>query len=210
MRMVAGVHDDTADGRADAHVAFAASFTDVEVLMLAVANRTDGGFAVDRDHAYFTRGQADLGIGGVFGHQLGAGTGGADHLGAFARLELDVVDHGTDRDGFDGQGIASHDVSLGSAFNHVTDLETFGCQDISLGAVEVLDQGQIGGAVRIILDRNDSGLHAGLVALPVDDADLAAVAATMVADGDAAIGVTATGFASWSQKGFFRRFGGDL
>jgi hypothetical protein len=39
--MVDGVHDNAADGRTDAEVAFAAGLADVDVLMLAVADRSD-------------------------------------------------------------------------------------------------------------------------------------------------------------------------
>ena len=46
--VVAGVHDGTADGGPPAHVALAAGFADVHILVIDIAHLTDGGDAVYR------------------------------------------------------------------------------------------------------------------------------------------------------------------
>ena len=54
VRVVGGVHDDTADRRTLAFVAVAASFTDLDVLVLLVANNTEGSRAILIDQTDFT------------------------------------------------------------------------------------------------------------------------------------------------------------
>jgi hypothetical protein len=58
--------------------------------------------------------------------------------------------------------------------------------DVALLAVGVLEQRDASGPVRVVLDRDDTGRHAQLVALPVDDAVHALVAAATMAHGDPA------------------------
>ncbi len=172
--------------------------------MLAVADRPDGGTAVDRNHAHFAGRQADLRVGAFLGHQLGAGTGGADHLGTLAGLELDVVDDGTDRDAVEGHRVARHDIRTGSADDAGAGLNAFRSQDVGLFAIRILEQGQVGGAVGIVFQRFNCRRDVVFDAFPVDDTDLAPVAAADMADRDAAVAVAAAGFASLGQQFLFR------
>ena len=89
VRVVAGVHDGAADGRADAHVALAAGLAKVDVLMVDVADLADDCGAVHADQANFAGGQTDLRKLCVLRHQLRGSTGGADELRAAARAAQD-------------------------------------------------------------------------------------------------------------------------
>jgi hypothetical protein len=60
VRVVDRVHDDAANGGADAAMAIASRFADVDVFMLVVADAADGRFAAEQHHADFARRQADL------------------------------------------------------------------------------------------------------------------------------------------------------
>ena len=102
------------------------------------------------------------------------------------------MDHGTDGDVLEGQGVAGLDVRVGTSHDNVTDLQAVRSQDVALDAVLVLDEGDESGAVRIVLQRLDGGGDIKLVALEVDDTVLDAVAAAVMADGDLA-GVVAAG-----------------
>ena len=66
-------------------------------------------------------------------------------------------------------------------------------EDVSLLAIRVLDEGDAGGAVRIVLDADDRGGDVALGALEVDLAVLLLVAAADVAGGDAAVVIAAAG-----------------
>src|SRR3954468_11809984 len=98
VRVIDGVHGETADGRAPALPAIAAGLADADDLVLGVAELSDGGPALEQDFADFGRGQPDLRVLALFRHQLAEGAGRADHLRAVPLLQLDVVDHGAERD----------------------------------------------------------------------------------------------------------------
>ena len=102
------------------------------------------------------------------------------------------MDHGTDGDVLEGQSVTGLDVGVGAGHNLVANLQTIGSQDVALDAVLILDEGDEGRTVRIVLQSLDSGRHIKLVALEVDDTVLDAVAAAVMADGDLA-GVVAAG-----------------
>ena len=93
---------------------------------------------------------------------------------------MDLLTHG---DVGDGQAVAGEDVGVGTGHDDVAGLQAVGGQDIAALAVLVLDQGDVGGTVGVILQVDHSGL-AFLIALEVDDAVLLLVAAAAVADGD--------------------------
>src|SRR5690606_29902909 len=96
VRVVDRVHDDTADGRALALPPHAAGLAPVDVGLLGVADRADGGAAADVDVAHLARGHAQLGAAALLGHQLHRGAGGAGDLGAAPGPELDAVHRGAD------------------------------------------------------------------------------------------------------------------
>src|SRR5690242_5311377 len=85
VRVIYRVHHHTTDGRTLAQVAAAAGFTDFDVLVLFVADDTDGRGAVQVYAANFAGRQADLRVITFFGHQLSAVTSTANHLSALAR-----------------------------------------------------------------------------------------------------------------------------
>src|SRR5699024_7269987 len=57
MRMVVGVHNRTADCRSDTHVTLASSFTDVDKVVVAVANYADRSAAYKGNHSHLAGGK---------------------------------------------------------------------------------------------------------------------------------------------------------
>src|SRR5690606_26426602 len=109
VRMVTRVQRCTADGRANAAPTLGAGLAQLLQVVLVVADFADGGTALGRDLAHLARTQADQGVGTLAGDQLHAGAGGAGDLGALARLQLDAVHRGADRDVAQRQGVAGLD-----------------------------------------------------------------------------------------------------
>ena len=204
MRVVAGVHDGAADGRAPAHVAAAAGLAVVDVLEIDVADLADRGHADLGDVAKLAGGQADERHAVFLRHQLGHDAGRTRQLRALARVKLDVVDEGTGRDVHHRQRVARLDVRLGAGDHRVADLEAVGRDDVALLAVLVLDERDVGGAVGVILERQDLGRDIGLVALEIDDAVFPAVAAAAVADGDPAVAVASGVLLDRLKQALFR------
>src|SRR3954451_9358498 len=111
VRVVDGVHDDTADGRALALPPHPAGLAPVDVRLLGVADLTDGGAAADVDEAHLTGRHAQRGARALLGDQLRGVAGRAGDLGTAAGTQLDAVDRRTDRDVAQRQVVADLDVS---------------------------------------------------------------------------------------------------
>ena len=158
--------------------------------MLDVADLANGGIAVGTHDADLAGGHTDLSVIAFLSHQLSGGTGGTHQLSAVAGMQLDVVDHGTNGDVGDGQSVAGQDIGVGTGHDLVTSLQADRSQDVALLAILILDEGDVGAAVGVILQtQHGGGTH--LVALEVDDTILALVAAAAMTDSDAAIAVAA-------------------
>src|SRR5688572_18342338 len=67
VRMVARVHDDPTDLRALAHVPGATGLTEVLVLVVQVADLSDGGHATHRDAPHLARRHADRAVVALLG-----------------------------------------------------------------------------------------------------------------------------------------------
>src|SRR5690606_1601253 len=141
------------------------------------------------------------------GDQLHAGAGGARHLRALARLHLDAVHGGTDRDVAQRQGVADLDRRVGTRDHLLAGLQALGRDDVAALAVHVAQQRDVRGAVGVVLDPLDARRDAFLVALEVDDAVVLLVPAAHVAGGDAPVVVAAAGAALLLQQ---RRVRGAL
>src|SRR5690606_31839843 len=192
VRVVDGVHRDTADGRADALPTLAAGLAPVDVRLLGVADLADRGAAAQIDVADLARGQSQLGVGAVLGDEAHGGAGRAGELGSSTGLELDRVHDGTDRDVLQRQVVAHLDVGACAVLDDVALLELLGREDVALRAVDVVQERDARGAVGVVLDVRDLGVDAVLVvATEVDDAVLALVPSTDVA-GRNATGVVAS------------------
>src|SRR5699024_3375498 len=90
-------------------------------------------------------------------------------------------------------------------------LQALGCDNVALLAVQVVEQRDVRGAVRVVLDVRDLGRHAVLViATEVDDAVLALVAAALVAGGDVTVDVAATGLRQRAQQRLLQSGASDL
>ena len=90
-----------------------------------------------------------------------------------------------------GRALPGPNVCPGARLEHVADGKAHRRQDVALLAVDVVEQGDAGVAVRVVLDGGDLGGHAVLGAPEVDDAVAPLVATTTVTRGDATVGVAA-------------------
>jgi hypothetical protein len=189
------VHGHTADGRADALPAVTAGLAPVDVRLLGVADLADRCAAAHVDVADFTGGQTQLGETAFLGDELDRRTGGAGHLGAAAWAELHSVDDRTNGDVTQRKVVAGLDVSPGSGLDEVALLELVRCNDVALGAIDVVQECDARRAVGIVFDLSYAGVNAVLiVAAEVDQTVLTLVSTTLVTGCDLAGVVTAALF----------------
>src|SRR3954454_7358472 len=190
VRVVDGVHGDTADGRALALPAHAAGLAPVDVRLLGVADLADGRAAARVDVADLTRGHAQLRHAGVLRNELHARAGRPRDLRATAGPQLDRVHDRADRDVAQRQVVAGLDVGRRAGLDPVALRQPCRSDDVALLAVGVVQQRDARGAVGVVLDVRDLRRHAVLVvATEVDDSVGALVTAALVTDGDPAVNV---------------------
>ena len=115
------------------------------------------------------------------------------------------MDEGTDGDVLQRQSVAGFDVRVGAGVYHVAGLQAMGSNDISLFAVFILHQGNESGTVGVIFDAQHRSSHVVLLALEVDNTIFGAT----MANGDAAIAVTAGSVLHRSQQALFRTLLGE-
>ncbi len=97
------------------------------------------------------------------------------------------------------QAIAHRRRRVRAAKDLIARLQPLGSQDVALLAVGIVQQGDPGTAVGIVLDRVDHGGHAVLVAAEIDQAVLPLVSAAAMPGGDHALVVPAALFAFGDQ-----------
>src|SRR5918995_3570683 len=210
VRMVARVHHRAPHGRPPAHVPTTTGLADLDVLVVDVADLTEGRHAVEMDQTNLARRHPDLRIVTDLGHHLGGRPGRADHLSTLARRELDVVHLRTGRDVAQRQGVTRPDRRVRAGDDHVAHPDAEWRQHVALLAVDVEEQRDPGRAVRVVLDGRDLGRHAGLVPLEVDEAVEPLIPAAAMPRRDPAA-VVATGvLLQRLDQAFFRLLLGDL
>src|SRR5205085_5723504 len=178
---------DAADVRAYAVPARAPGLAVGDVLVLDIPDLAHGRVADDGHAPHLARRHAYLRVVAFLGDELREASRRAHQLSALARSQLDVVNLRPQRDVADGQRVSGKDVGFGAAHHGLADFEAGGRDDVALLAVEVCDERDVRRAVRVVLDLRDATGHARLVALEVNDAVEALVAAAATAHSDVAV-----------------------
>src|SRR5690349_6678069 len=110
VRVVDGVHRDTADGRADALPAVATGLAPVDVGLLGVAALADGAAAARVDVAQLARGETQLRLAALLRHEATRRYSRARHLRYRAGAKLDRLYHTTGGYVLERQVVARLDV----------------------------------------------------------------------------------------------------
>ncbi len=200
MRVIHRVHRHTAYGRTNTPPALGAGLAQRAQAVLAVGDFADGGLAFGAHLAHFTGAKTQGHVTTILCQNLYRGTGGAGQLATLARLHFHVVHSGTQRDVAQRQRVTGLDRRIFAGLDAVAGLEALGRQDVAALAVQVLDQGDVRGAVRIILDPLDHARDAFLVTTEVDATVLLLVTTAFMTGGDAAVVVTTATLALGFQQ----------
>src|SRR5690606_2053847 len=186
------VHGNTANSGAHAPPAGGASLAQRAQVVLAVGHFANGGTTLGRHLAHLAAAQTQGGVLAFPCNQLHRSTGAAGDLGALARLHLDAVDLGAHRNIAQRQTVADLDGRSLARGQLVAGLDALGGNNIATLAVVVTHQGDIGGAVGIVLGPLNHTGDAVLVALEIDNPVVLLVATAHMAGGDPTRVVAAT------------------
>ena len=166
-------------------------FTELNVLVLCVADRTDHSAALLGNHTNFAGRKTDLSETVLLSHKLSGSACCSNELSALAGIHLYAADNCTYRDRGNRKNVAVKDICIRAALNLVTYLEALGSEDVGLNTVNILNECQVSCSVRIVLDCLDCSRNSYSVTLPIDYSELCTVTAADMANRDTAIRVTA-------------------
>src|SRR4051812_38980597 len=155
VRVVDRVHHDAAHRRADAHVALDAGLAELAQAVLFVGDFADGGAAFHVHAANFAGAQADLGVDAFTRQQRRGGSGRPHDLRTLAGLQFDAVEGRAHRDVADRQRVAGADRGFRTGHQLRADFQATRGDDVAALAVGVAHQGDVGRAVRVVLDALD-------------------------------------------------------
>ncbi|CRI66178.1 conserved hypothetical protein [Thiocapsa sp. KS1] len=186
VRMIDRVHDHAANGRPHTAPARSTGLAELAQTVLAVADLADDGATIDMDLAHLPGAQTQGRALAVARHELGGATCGPCQLGTLAGTHLDAVHLGADRNVAQRHAVADADRRGLAGLDTPADSKALRGNDVGTLAVGKLQQRQMGGAVRVVLEPFDDRRDPFLVALEVDKPIVLLVSAALVTHRDAA------------------------
>src|SRR5262245_3187241 len=191
VRMIDGVHSDTAVMRHAAPPPLTSGLPDRGVHVVRIRNGADSRHAATVHQALLRRTQADDDIILVATDDLHVAAGRARKLAALADLKLNVMHDSANRNVGDRHGIARLHVRVLGGNHGVARTKTLWRKDIGQLAVLILNQRDEAGAVWVVLHALDGGRHVELRATEIDTAIGLLVTAPAESGGDTAVIVAA-------------------
>ena len=120
--------------------------------MLDVADLANRSHTIGMNAPDFARRQSYERVVAFAGEELGGAAGAAHELAALSHMHLEVVDCRAGGDIAHGERVAGLDFGVGAGHNAVADLKADRPEDVALVAVRVVDEGDAGRSVRVVLD----------------------------------------------------------
>ena len=189
--MVVRVHNRTADCRTPTHISLTAGFTDFNVFVIAVAYGTYGSHADCGNVTKLAGGETKESILAFFSHELCGVACRSCELTASAGIKLNVVYKSTYGNIYKGKGVARLDIRRRTCNDGVADFESLRSENVILYSVLILNEGNVCGAIGIVLQCFNFCLNIELISLEIDNTILTAVSAAVMANGDSSVTVTA-------------------
>mgnify|MGYP006925659252 CR=1 FL=1 len=185
-------------------------FAELLALVLPVSDLTNAGPAIVVEFPDLTGRQTNEDMIAFLGHELSSDTGTADELGAFADLQLDIVYYRAKGNVHQRKTVAGLNIDIVTSHHGITDRNPFRRKNVALLPVGIAEQGDIGGAIGIVLDGDDLCVDAGFVALEVDEPIFAFMATADVTGGQSSVVIPATGFYQAADQAFLRSILGKI
>ena len=179
--------------------------------MIGVVELPDGRPTLHRYLADFAGGQDQRRPSPLTVAQASPRSGRAAQPTALARLELDVMQGQTGRNVPQRHAIARRGLNgFGRTHDHLADRQALWRENVPLGAIRILQQRDMAGAIGVVLDADHRCGHVVLGPSEVDEAVSPLVSLAPAAHRDLALVVPPAGLGKRAQQGLFRPILGDL
>src|SRR6266576_47733 len=210
VRMIHGIHGHAANGGFFLVPPRAPGFSVGFVLMVEVADLAHRRHALHGKLAHFAGRQLHQCEITLFAQQLRRTARGTHHLPAAPRIQLEVVNHRAGRNVLELQRIARKNVRALAGGNRCAHFQSHGMEDVALLAIGVVQQRQIGAAVRVVFNGRHFRGHAELFAPEVHLAVGLLVAAAAVPDHNFALVVAPARTLLGLEQRLFRLLFGNV
>ena len=170
MRVIHGIHRFSEHLRLFAHPSHASGFADRDEVVLEIGNGTDRRGALRAETADLSARKLDDGMDSVDTYESGCSPRRTDDLSAATEGHFQIVNLVPHRNIFELHAVADFYLRARCAHDALSDLQTVRRQNVAFLAIVVMDEGDAGGTVRIVLKRSDDAGHAGFIfALEIDE-----------------------------------------
>src|SRR5713226_669061 len=210
VRMIHGIHGHAANGWLFPVPPRAAGFSISFVLMVEVADLADRGHALHGKLASLAGRQLHKREVAFLAQQLRRAARGTYHLPAAPGIQFKVMHHRAGRNVLELQRIARKNVRALAGRNRRAHFQSHGMENVAFLAVSIVEQCQVGAAIRVVLDGRHFRGHSEFVAPEVHLAVGLFVAAAAVPDHDFALVVAPPRTLLWFEQRLFRLLLGDV
>ncbi|EKD35919.1 MAG: hypothetical protein ACD_75C01726G0005 [uncultured bacterium] len=170
--------------------------------MLEIADLSYAGSALPVKATYLAGWQLDQDMFPFFGHQLRCCPGTSHKLPAFANLHFNVMNDTAQWHTTHGEAVSRFDVHGITGHNGIANFYAAGGKYITFLTIQITQQGQVGGTIRIVFDCRNFGGDIHLVPLKIDNPVFPFVSPTNMSRGYTSVIVTTTRFCQRSYETF--------
>ncbi len=149
--MIMGVHSNTTNLGTITFPTTTTGLAELLAVMKNVTDLTNTGPTTLVKFPNLARGKLHQDILRLFRHELGGSTSRTNNLRTLADLHLNIMDDRPQGNIGHGQTIPQLDINIRSGLNNITDLNAMGGKDIPFFTIRIKEEGNIGGAVWVIL-----------------------------------------------------------
>src|SRR5579875_3711611 len=188
VRMVNRIHRDSAHVWPAPQMARAPGLAQRDVLVVEISHLANRGAAAREHHPLLARGKFQQHVLPLFGHHLRLRSSSSRDLRRVAWL----------------------DIGLRTRLHRIANFKTYRSENIPLVSVPVMEERDIGRAIRVVLDRRHGCGHAILVALKIDNPEAARMASPAEPARDTALIVAPPGALKRRKQTLLGRLFGQL
>lgn len=188
--MIHRVHGNTPNLGTPAPPSVGPGFTQRNVFMVEIPNLSHRCPTADMHPANLTRGQLDLGILTLLGHELRGGTGAACQLSPFSRSQLDVVNDRSKGNVNEWQTVSSHNIDAAPGHDRIAGTYSLGCQNVAFFPIHVVKTRQVCAAIGIVLNSRHDGRNPVLVPSKIKDSKATFVPSASTPHADVSIAIS--------------------